>query len=391
VARERELRVQILGDPTSARKAFNEVERGGDQMAGKFDKWGKGATALFQGAIAAGAFSAGKALFDHGAKLEQMQQKAEIVFGDQIRLVDAWAKANANAMGLTRREAVGLATNLADLLIPMGMSRDAAADLATRVVGLSGALSAWSNGQHSATEVADILTAAMLGERDALKSLGISIDAAEVEAVLLAKGQGELTGQLRQQAEALATVELLLAKSTDAQKAFGDETKTTTERMNEQNAKFRELKDSASEFFTKTANAFSRWWLDWLVPEFDKGMTAMERDLRKFGEGIDRWVIKPLGRVIDWVQKALGWLGKLMEQFGRLGRFNPMGPGSALTSEPEVQRVQNRVGSVADAISTSSVTNVYVAGSVVTETELTDAVTTAQRTSTRTSSLIGVI
>lgn len=400
MARERELRVQIVGDASSAKKAFGEVERGGDQMAGKFDKWGKGATALFHGAIAAGAISAGKALIDHGAKLEQMQQKANIVFGEQIKIVDQWAKTNANAMGLTRREAVGLATNLADLLIPMGMSRDAAAEMSTRVVGLSGALSAWSGGTRSAAEVAEILTSAMLGERDALKGLGISIDAAEIEAALLAKGQSELTGQLRQQAEALATVELLFAKSTDAQTAFGDETQTTAEKIAEQNAKFRELKDTVSIGVTGALNSLAAWYLDSAVPALERFGASLVDNKWRMREFYDAWMwtFEGIGAaVVDFVATTQEQFRKVMDTLRRFFELlakvpGPLGAagdaGMDLLNNPAP--VKNVTSGIAGALAGQSiVVNQTVQGNVISGAELADQTAAAIRVGTRQSALIG--
>ena len=117
-------------------------------------------------------------------------------------------------MGLTSRAAVGLATDMGDLLVPMGFTRDQAAGMSTDVIGLSGALSEWTGGTRSAAEVADILQKGMLGERDALKSLGISITEADVAAQLAADGNDKLTGSALAQAKAQATLTLYMAKTT---------------------------------------------------------------------------------------------------------------------------------------------------------------------------------
>lgn len=162
----------------------------------------------------------GKSLLDTASQLEATGNKARIVFGDQLPTVTAWADESAAKMGLTATEATGMAAGFADLLIPMGFAREQAAKMSTETLNLAGALSQWSGGQRSAAEVADILSAAMLGETDALKGLGIGLSAAEVESKLAAKGQDKLTGAALEQARALATQELILAKSTDAQAAY---------------------------------------------------------------------------------------------------------------------------------------------------------------------------
>ncbi len=187
--------------------------------AGALAEVGKVA-AIGLAALTGGALIAGKALFDIAPALEQMEAKAKTVFGDQISDVEKWASANAAAMGLTARKATGLAANFGDLLIPMGFTRTEAAKMSTSVVGLSGALAQWSGGTKTAAEVSEILAKAMLGERDGLKALGISINDADVKARLLKNGTDKLTGSALEQAKAVATQQLIFEKSTDAQAAY---------------------------------------------------------------------------------------------------------------------------------------------------------------------------
>jgi hypothetical protein len=165
---------------------------------------------------------AGMKVADYGGKLDLLKKKSATVFGGELGRVQTWAKANAHAMGLTKGEATGLAAGLADLLIPMGFTRKAAADMATKTTGLAGALAEWSGGTKTAAEVTDILSASFMGERDGLNALGISITQAEVDAELMRKGQDKLTGAQKQQAEATATQALIMAKSKDAQTAYAN-------------------------------------------------------------------------------------------------------------------------------------------------------------------------
>lgn len=174
------------------------------------------------GAAGGAVIGAGIKITDYAGKLDLLKKKSATVFGSELGSVQKWAKANANAMGLTKGEATGLAAGMADLLIPMGFTRKAAADMSTQTVGLSGALAEWSGGTKTASEVTEILSAAFMGERDGLNALGISISQAEVDAELLRKGQDKLTGSQKQQAEATATQALIMAKSKDAQTAYAN-------------------------------------------------------------------------------------------------------------------------------------------------------------------------
>ena len=183
-------------------------------------------------------------ILDVGTKLEAMNAKAETVFGNQIDRVKDWANENAAAMGLTESAAVGAGAGIADLLIPMGFTKKAATDQTLVLLDLSAALSAWSGGQRSAGEVSEILTKAMLGERESLKSLGISITEAEVKAKLLEKGQTKLTGAALAQAKALATQALIMEKSVDAQKAWADGSMDSTKEANEARAAMAEMAET---------------------------------------------------------------------------------------------------------------------------------------------------
>ena len=192
-------------------------------------------------ATAGAVIGAGIKVSDYAGKLELLKKKSATVFGSELGRVQTWAKANAHAMGLTKGEATGLAAGMADLLIPMGFTRKAAADMSTQTVGLSGALAEWSGGTKTATEVTEILSAAFMGERDGLNALGISITQAEVDARLLANGQDKLTGKQLQQAEATATQALIMEKSVDAQKAYADGAGSLARNSAESRARLKEM------------------------------------------------------------------------------------------------------------------------------------------------------
>jgi len=216
--------------------------------------------------VAAAAVAAVPKLMGMAAKLQQMDAKATTVFGDQKGLVESWAKTNAAAMGLTSREAVGLSASFADLLIPMGFTRKAAAEMSTKVVGLSGALAQWTGGQYDASQVADILSKAMLGERDGLKALGISISEADVSARLLKNGTNELTGAALEQAKALATQQLIFEKSTDAQAAYAAGGDTLLGKQALLGAKFSEVTESIVAGLTPALTDIMAFVMDVAVP-----------------------------------------------------------------------------------------------------------------------------
>jgi hypothetical protein len=254
-SREREVRVTVLGEDRSGSKTLKGLSDQAGETEGKFG------AAFGKMAVAAGGLFAGAKVLQFagdmqglGVELETMGKKAATVFEGSTGQVTAWASQNASAMGLTDDKLRSLAASFGDLLKPMGFTSAEAADMSTKVVGLSGALSAWSGGTRSAADVSAILAKAMLGERDGLKELGISISDADVKQRLMEKGQKDLTGAALQQATALATQELIFEKSADAQKAWADGSMDAVKKQNALKEKLAELREDIA---TKLAPVFA--------------------------------------------------------------------------------------------------------------------------------------
>jgi len=240
-----------------------------DAVRGVEQGWNvaKSGMASFIG-VAAGAFTVdaiigyGRELLGTATNLELLEKKARIVFGEALPQVTAAAEENARAMGLTNAEYISAAANIQDLLVPMGFQRDQAAEMSTGLVDLSGALSEWSGGTKTAAEVSEILSKSLLGERDALNSLGIDIKQAEVDAELLARGLDKLTGEAKKQAEAMVTLDLIYRKSTDAQTAFANGSDSMARRQAENSARLTESWEKLAVSLTPIFEGFGTFISD---------------------------------------------------------------------------------------------------------------------------------
>lgn len=296
------LRVRIVGDNRGLKKSLDDS----GSLVGRFAKgfgrasiaavkWGTG-TAIATGAV-------GIKLGTLAGQLDSMESKARTVFGNQIKRVRRWAKANSEAMGLTNTELTGLSANFADLLIPMGFTRKQAANMSMDVVGLSGALSEWSGGQRSAAEVSEILAKAMLGERDSLKELGISILDADVKARLAKKGQEDLTGAALEQAKALATQELIFEKSTDAQERYAKGGVGVIRAQNRARVAFKNLRDELARRLAPTFEKVANWAADKIPKALDKIKGWWDRN----GPTVKKWA----GRIAAALRNLAHWAGNV--------------------------------------------------------------------------------
>ena len=241
-----EVSIKVTADSKNAVRSLDRVSASGQKLGSSMRSVGKSMAVGVAGiaAVTAAAGVAASKMFSLAGELDLIENKVSTVFGEQRGLVTDWAKEVSAEMGLTVSQTENLAAKFGDLLVPMGFTREAAAGMSTSVVGLSGALAEWSSGQVDASQAADILAKAMLGEREGLKTLGISIMEADVQARLLAQGQDELTGKALQQAKAMITQTLIFEKSQDAQAAFAKGGDTLARTQAKLKAATGELKES---------------------------------------------------------------------------------------------------------------------------------------------------
>lgn len=265
IAGVRNVLIRFQGEKKSldqtAQGAGKQIDTWRDKMR-KFNRVAVGASL----AVGAGLVALGKDSLQLSRDLSDLDAKSKAVFEDQLGPMRRWAEQNKAAFGSSRDQVVGLAANMADLLKPMGFTAEQAAAMSREMLDLSGALAKWSGGTHDAAAVSEILTKAMLGERDQLKALGISISEADVQQRLAKKGQEDLTGAALQQAKALATQELILEKSTDAQTAWAEGGRAAAEAENAHAVTMQELREKlargltpAFEAGTKMVQSFAKW------------------------------------------------------------------------------------------------------------------------------------
>tara|TARA_Y100000401_G_scaffold54967_3_gene43306 strand:+ start:1065 stop:3080 length:2016 start_codon:yes stop_codon:yes gene_type:complete len=229
--------------------------------------------------MAAGVGAVTAKAFMMTAQLEKVQLKSQVVFGDQLGMVKAWADSSAAAMGLSSTEAVKLTTNMADLLIPMKFSREEAAKMSTNVVGLSGALSEWSGGTKSAAEVSSILAKAMLGEREQLKTLGISIMENDVKQRVATMGMEDATGAAMQQARAMATQQLIFEKSQDAQTAYAQGSGSLLRVQGELKAQLTTVKDEVLVALIPTMQQLAAFVSAELIPKLREFIPILQEKI----------------------------------------------------------------------------------------------------------------
>jgi hypothetical protein len=192
--------------------------------AKSFAKWAAGSAAIAGGA---------KVLKDgvrNAVNLGEEINKTAVVFrGPGAKSVLQWSKSSANALGVSRQQALASAAQFGNMLIPMGFARDKAAAMSKSMVQLGGDMASFNNA--SPEETLQAIQSGLAGETEPLRRFGVFLSDARVKQQAMNMGLYKGKGNLDAAARAQATYALILKDSKDAQ---GDFARTSDSLANRQ-------------------------------------------------------------------------------------------------------------------------------------------------------------
>lgn len=229
-----------VGDLKKETKDFGRNIR---ELSSGVTDFGKKATLFATVPIAAMGFAMVKAASD----AEESSAKFNTVFSDMQDDANQTAKTLGNAFGIGSIKARELLGNTGDLLSGFGFTQEKSLDLAKSVNELAVDLASFTNFVGGAEGASEALTKALLGERESVKSLGISIleeDVKKQVAINTAKG---MTFETERQAKAYAT---LMIAQRQSKNAIGDYARTSGGLANRTRKLMADIRGLAVEFGT---------------------------------------------------------------------------------------------------------------------------------------------
>ena len=219
MAFDKDLLIRVLGDSTSLNNSLTDSEKRVKAFADKVGSIGQVMTVV-GGAITAVSIG----LIKMASDAEETSSKFATVFQDVSDEAAKTAKNLAVNFGLSTKAAKQLLSDTGDLLTGFGFTGEAALDLSTKVNELAVDLASFTNYSGGAEGASAALTKALLGERESVKSLGISIMETDVQAKVLELTQKGMTFETDRQAKAYAT--LFIAQE-QSKNAIGDFSRTS--------------------------------------------------------------------------------------------------------------------------------------------------------------------
>ena len=207
--------------------AIERADKKFSDFTKKVDKFGQRASAagkkLFVGATLP-VIGLGAAFIKAASDAEETESKFNTVFESISDESQQTARQLAKDFGLSSVAAKQLLGDTGDLLVGFGFSEKSALDLSSQVNQLAVDLASFTNFSGGAEGASRALTKALLGERESIKSLGISILEEDVKKQVQLNRTKGLTFETERQAKAFATLQLAQKQS---QKAIGDFARTS--------------------------------------------------------------------------------------------------------------------------------------------------------------------
>lgn len=286
--------MKVDADTKKFQKGLSVVNKGMASVGNAIKTAGK---TMAIGVAAAGTAAGvlGVKALEMGADAEEMLNKYNVVFSGMTDTVDKWATEYAKSVGRSTFDTKEYLSNIADLQIGLGMTKDEAFDLSKKIVTLGTDLASFNNLQDD--EAIDALSKAMLGEAESAKKLGLLLNVDRVKAY--AEAQGLVWKEVTDAQKAQLVYNLALEQS---ENATGDAERSAESYTNQMKALKLSIKDSATELGMKlipVATKLVRFINNRVTPNLDEWINKgfeLFKNIKDYVEPI-------VGSLADFIQK----------------------------------------------------------------------------------------
>ena len=189
---------------------------------------------------------------ENASNLQEVQNVVDTVFGESAKTVEEFSKKASTEFGMTELSVKKFAGSMGAMLDSMGISGDQTTDMSLSLVGLAGDMASFYNLDHE--ETWNKIRSGIAGETEPLKSLGINMSVANLEAYALSQGIETAYKEMSQAEQTTLRYNYLMEQTANAQ---GDFAKTSDGFANQQRIlemQFENLATGIGEFLLPTLN-----------------------------------------------------------------------------------------------------------------------------------------
>lgn len=203
--------VQAKTDLDQLTRSGQQAEKGMGSLSAAAKRLGVALAAAFSAYAVVNEI---KKTIQAASDLEETMNKFNVVFRGMEAQANTWAKNLQENFAMSRNESYKYLASIQDLLVPMGMARDTAGQLANKIVQLSADLGSFNN-LPTAQVMADIQSS-LVGNYETMRKYGVILSAAIVEQEALNLGLARTKDELTTADKAQAAYNLMVRSSADA-------------------------------------------------------------------------------------------------------------------------------------------------------------------------------
>jgi hypothetical protein len=222
--------------------------------------------------------------------LAESQNKANVIFGKSVGIINAFAETSAQAIGQSKRQVIEYAGTFGNLFKTMGLSEKAAAGMSKDLIKLAADQASFNN--LDTAEVLEKIRAGLIGEAEPMRSLGIIMNEAAVTTEATALGLGTLvkvgkkTTRVFTEAEKVqARYSLILKQSKTSANDFANTSDGMANALRIIDSSFEDISGTIGEQFLPTIAPLIAS-LSKLLPGALKSVTPLLKSLGQAFQGI---------------------------------------------------------------------------------------------------------
>ena len=234
-------------------RAMNKAQKKLSKFGRNVERTGKNMTLGFTLPLGALSVQAVKT----ASSLEETRRKFDTVFSGISGSAERAAVRFQEAFKVSELETKTLLSNTADLLVGFGFTEESALTLSLQVNELALDLAAFNPQVENAAQASHALTNGLLGEREAMKTLGIALK--ETDLKTFAEEQGLVWKELDRAAKAQLTYEAAMQQTTKAQGAHVANMDTFAGTIKIMKAEFDEAASTLGTILLPYVKSFAEW------------------------------------------------------------------------------------------------------------------------------------
>lgn len=177
---------------------------------------------IFDGFAAAASQLPGlaKHAINQASALNEEIGKSKAVFGKSAEGIHEWSKTTADALGISKVQALEATGTMGNMLHAFGIASDEAAGMSRKLVELAADMGSFNNASIEDSIFA--IGAALRGESEPIRKFGVNLNDATLKAEALRMGLYKGTGPLDSQAKAMASYSTILRQTSIQQGNFSE-------------------------------------------------------------------------------------------------------------------------------------------------------------------------